>query len=178
MFTVLVNKFNLSSSTLAYLYFVCISINHAAPLIYRNSGDGDEYKKKSMLKLKRPIFIFPMMITNFEIIKYCCAATITSERCALVRYVHCTARSLVASHRHTTKQSAFSTVIDDVSYCLVKNAYIPGLLPSSNCYVQKRMAQPRDPVLCERWKCNAAAAAIVHWATVWLKIIVIHTTSK
>lgn len=74
---VTVAKFHIPYSSHLVFTFVCNSINHTAPVMCRNG------EKKVVLKLKRPIFILPMMITNFEIIKYCCETTMTAMQNAL-----------------------------------------------------------------------------------------------
>lgn len=49
----------------SHLFLFCEHFHQS----YNGSDAAERHKKKLVLKVKRPIFIFPMMITNFEIIR-------------------------------------------------------------------------------------------------------------
>lgn len=64
----------------SHLFSLCMHFHQSYNAIDVPALNGE---KKAVLKLKRPIFIFPMTITNFEIIKYCCETTMTTMQCTL-----------------------------------------------------------------------------------------------
>lgn len=121
----LVNKF---SSQFSSIFILCTTFPSIiqAPLICRN-GETTIKKTKTkkyvgahllsyssssmnekMLKLKRPIFIFPMMITNFEIVKYCCVCTTTMTAIrsahALIDWLSTYINMKIHSHSRTHTQ--------------------------------------------------------------------------